>query len=669
MAHVPLLDELAIIAALAVVVAVFVGRLHVPTVAGLLLAGALAGPFGLGLVHSIEDIDVLAEVGVVLLLFTIGLELSVVRVRGLLRHTALAGVLQVGLTTGVVTVLALAFHQPLGRAVFFGFLFALSSTAIVLRALSERREVDAPHGRFIVSALVLQDLCVVPMVLIVPLLAADSDTTASAAFSVIAALARALVLVIVVLAFARFLVPAALAWVDASRSREMFLLAIIALCVGTAWMTALAGLSLALGAFLAGMMVADTEYGHRAMNDILPLRDAFVSLFFVSMGMLFDVRVALAEPLLVFALLCGFVVLKAIVATFAALVMRFPARVAWLSGIGLAQFGEFGFVLARVGESAHVVTPEELKPLFAAGVLSMFLTPLLVRFAPHVTAGERLLAPLERLIGVRGDESVDHMEQLSGHLVLVGFGVAGRFMSKALAACEIPYVALELNAEAVRAARAAGLPVHYADATSAEALERVGLTSARAIVLLINDPQAATRMVATAQRVAKHVPIFIRTRYIGEREGLVHVGASEVVAEEVEGAIEMIVRVLRRFDVPRNIIDERVHEVRANTQPSPRVITAPRTTLGASRALDELKIESFLVRDACHAVGRSALDMALRSRTGALMVAVRRDGALLEEFAPESALFAGDVVYLLGTRLAIDAATAYLEGSRLSLVP
>ena len=275
------------------------------------MAGALLGPFGLRLVSSVQAIEVLAEVGVVLLLFSIGLEFFAGAASATsCGQVALGGALQaVGLTTGVTTGVAVLLGQPLGRSVFYGFAFALSSTAIVLRALSERRELDAPHGKFIVGTLIFQDLCVVPMVLIVPLLGAGGHAGHAAA-SIGLALGKAAVVVVGTVLVARFVVPKILGWVDASRSREVFLLAILALCIGTAWLTSLAGLSLALGAFLGGMVVADTEYSHRAMGDILPLRDAFVSIFFVSLGMLFDVRVVVPQPLLVGGLLCGFLLAK-----------------------------------------------------------------------------------------------------------------------------------------------------------------------------------------------------------------------------------------------------------------------------------------------------------------------------------------------------------------------
>lgn len=649
MGHVPLLDELAIVAALAVTVTVILSRLKLPTVAGLLAAGALLGPFGLGLATSVEAIESLAEVGVVLLLFSIGLEFSLARLRDIFRQVALGGVLQVGLTAAVTTGAAVALGEPLGRGVFYGFAFALSSTAIVLRALAERQELDAPHGRFIVGTLIFQDLCVVPMVLIVPLLGPGASA-GNAVLDIGLAMGKAAVVVLGTVGVARFVVPRVLGWVDASRSREVFLLAILGLCIGTAWLTSLAGLSLALGAFLGGMVVADTEYGRRAMGDVLPLRDAFVSIFFVSLGMLFDLRVVLSQPLLVGALLVGFLGAKGIVATLAAMVMRFPRRVAWLAGVGLAQFGEFGFVLTRLAQAHGVIDEGATAPLLAAGIASMFLTPLVVRAAPHITAGERLLAPLERLIGVRSiDEADEGPTPLTDHVVIVGFGLAGRFAARTLHDCGVAFVVLELNAENVRSGKELGLPVYYGDATSEEALRHAHLDAARLVVLLMNDPQAAQRVVDTARRVAPSVPVLMRTRYLGERPALLALGARDVVAEEVESAVEIIARMLRLIEVPRNVIDERIRTVRLETQTSDRKPTVPRVRLGDLRGLDELRIESARVCATSPAVGASPVSLKLRSETGALVVGVRRGERLLEQPDPTVPFEPDDVVYLVGT--------------------
>ncbi len=656
MDHIPLLDELAVIAGLGVLVTVLLGRLRLPTVAGLLLAGALLGPYGLGLVKGMAAIEVLAELGVVLLLFTIGLEFSLSRLRDVMRQAALGGAVQVGLTTVVALGVATAFGASVPKGIFYGFVFALSSTAIVLRALAERREMDAPHGRFIVGTLIFQDLCVVPMVIVVALLGEGGDA-ASAASRVVVALVKASGVVVAIILIARLLVPRVLSWVDTARSREVFLLAVLSICIGTAYLTSSAGLSLALGAFLGGMALADTVYGHRALGDVMPLRDAFVSLFFVSLGMLFDVRIVLEEPLLVALLACGFLLGKGLLATLAAFAMRFPARVTWLAGVGLAQFGEFGFVLTKLAEKSGLVESAETRPLLAAGIITMFLTPVLVRIAPHVTAGERLLAPLERLIGVRSIDEADvgQPEGLSGHVVLVGYGVAGKLVARALESCGVPLVVLELNAATVRAARAEGVPVYYGDATSEEALGHAHIESARAVVLLMNDPVAMQRVIDTARRVSAEVPILVRARYLAERENLERLGATRVVAEEVEGGVEMVARILRLLEVPRNVIEERIELARAETQASARAATVPRATLGEQTALADLKIESALVRAGGAAEGKSAKDLEIRKHTGALVVALSRDGRVVDEPAAVP-LAAGDVVYLVGQKASVERA-------------
>lgn len=662
MPHIPFLDEVALIASLGVLVTLVLSRLRLPAVAGLLLTGALVGPAGLGLVRSLEAIQVLAELGVVFLLFTIGLEFSVSRLASVLKQAAVGGLLQVGLTLVAVAGAAWALGWSPGKAFFIGCVFALSSTAIVLRALTERRELDAPHGRFIVGALLLQDLCVVPMVLVIPMLGGVKAGGGLEALAL--ALGKAAGGVVITLLLARKVVPRLLAWVDASRSREVFLLSVLALCLGTAWLTGSAGLSLALGAFLGGMVLADTEYGHRAMSEVLPLRDAFSSLFFVSLGTFFDVGVVLSQPLLVLGFTAAFVLGKGLLATLAAATMRFPSRVAWLAGVGLAQFGEFGFVLASLGQATGLVTAAELAPVLSAGIVSMFLTPLLVRLAPHVSAGERMLAPLEKLLGVRSIDEADAGEQpLEGHVVVIGYGLAGKTISGALQRSGSTVVVLELNAETVRSARDRGLPVFYGDATSPEALGHAHVATAKAVVVVVNDPPAAERIVDTVRRAAPGVPIVSRVKYLAEASRFSALGAREVVAEEVEASLELVVRVLRLLDHPRNVIEARLREARAETKLTERRLTVPRPTWGELRVLAELKVEPVSLEPGSPGIGKSAVELNLRKATGASVVAVARAGQLLQAYAPSLVFEPGDLLFLAGESAQVRSALTVLTGA------
>jgi monovalent cation:H+ antiporter-2, CPA2 family len=311
-------------------------------------------------------------------------------------------------------------------------------------------------------------------------------------------------------------------------------------------------------------------------------------------------------------------------------------------------------VLTRLAQANGVVNEETVTPLLAAGIASMFLTPLLVRIAPHIRAGERLLAPLERLIGVRSIDEVDEERAtLAGHVVIIGFGLAGQFAAQTLSSCGMPFVVIELNVDNVRKGKTLGLPVYYGDATSEEALGHAHLTEARLVVLLMNDPQGAQRIVDTSRRVAPHVPVLMRTRYLLERETLLKMGARDVVSEELEGAVEVIARMLRWLEVPRNVIDENIQLVRAQTQSTERKQTIPRARLGDVRGLDGLKIESVLVRENSPAAGSSAVSLRLRSETGALVVGVSRGDRLLDKPDPNVLFEPGDVVYLVGTSGAI----------------
>jgi CPA2 family monovalent cation:H+ antiporter-2 len=542
----PFLGDLVTVATVAAGVALLLKRLNIPTIAGFLVAGALLGPHGFAWVRSQEFIEKLSGVGVVLLLFTIGLEFSLERIRDIFRQAALGGLAQIVLTVAVAFFIGRGLGVSPAQSLFYGFLFALSSTAVVLRVLAERGESDAPHGRFIIGTLIFQDLCVVPMVLIVPLLNGGSGIVDSS-LEITIAMLKAAVLIVATFVLARFIVPRVFTWVDASQSREIFLLAVICLCLGTAWLTSQVGLSLALGAFLAGMIVADTEYGHRAMGDVLPLRDAFLSLFFVSLGMLFDGRLLVDRPVTIGLLLAGFLLLKGLLATLSAMFMRFPARVAWLAGVGLAQFSEFGFVLTQVAVENNVVSAQDVQPVLTAGVISLCVTPLLLRLAPHFSAGEKILAPLEKLLGVKGVDALDRSKTrtvLEGHVVLVGFGVAGQRCSEELRSRGVPFVAVELNSKNVRVGKTLGFPVFYGDASSPEALLHTHLPKARLMLVMINDPQAVYRILDSARSVARDVPILVRTHYALEKEKLMKAGATDVVVEEIEAAHAIVQRMI-----------------------------------------------------------------------------------------------------------------------------
>ncbi len=542
MHEIPMLADLLALAVIAVVAAVVLSKIKLPVVAGLLAAGALAGPYGLKLVQESENLELFAEIGVVLLLFTIGLEFSSDRVARVGKSAALTGVLQIVATMGVVILIALAFEQTIQRAIFFGMAFALSSTAIVLRSLQDRGEVEAPHGRLVLGTQIMQDLAIVPMILAVPLLAGMNGAAVGGQLLII--LGKAFVLVAGTWFAARYFIPKLLKIVDATRSREIFTLTILCLGLGVAWISLKAGMSLALGAFLAGIMLADSDFAHRAMSEVLPMRDVLTSFFFIVIGMLFDWRVLAGSPAAVLGLFFALLIGKSIIAALGVLLLKFPARVAFLTGLGLAQFGEFGYLLLRAGLAEGLIDSQEKQVVLCAGLLSMFVTPVIIMLAPHISAGEALLKPLERKLGVRGiDEPEECHECIENHIVIAGFGPAGRMLAGALEHSNIPYIVLELNSKTVSEYREKGEPIYYADITSAEALRHAQIENALALVILINDAEAVRRAISIAKRFNPDLNILVRSRYILNVPVLERIGATKVIVEEMEGANKMLAEV------------------------------------------------------------------------------------------------------------------------------
>jgi monovalent cation:H+ antiporter-2, CPA2 family len=622
-----LLRDLVVILAAAVAVVLVFRRVQLPAIAGFIVAGAALGPAGFGWVRDLEDIRRLAEIGVVLLLFTVGLEFPLGELRRLGKVLTVGGGLQVGLTTVATAAIAAAWGAGVSKALFLGFLVALSSTAIVLKGLTERGEVDAPHGKLIVGMLLFQDLCVVPMILLVPALAGQGDGAASIA----RVLATAVAVVAAALTLARWVVPRALHFVAASRGRDLFVLTVVLVGAAITWMTSVAGFSLALGAFLAGMVLADSEYGHQALSDSLALRDLFTSLFFVSVGMLLDFRTGVDEPGMVAGVVAIVLLGKAAVAAFAGLVLRFPVRVALLAGFGVAQIGEFSFVLGRQGADLGLLTAGELRVFFAASVLTMFIAPLALRFGPGLAAGASRLGRFGRLDSATAGAIAVPAGQPEPQVVVLGYGVGGELLAEVLREAGVPFVALDLNAERVRQARREGTPLYYGDVTSHDILRRAGVANAAQVVVVLNDPRATVHAVRVAREVGPNAVIIARARYVGETHALLAAGADEVVAQELEASFTIIERVTREARLPR---PDRV-------LPHGRRPGAPLLPAG-------LEVESAVVPEGAWIAGRDLVEADLRRRTGATLVAFTRGGDTAVHPAPGDVLLAGDVLSLVG---------------------
>lgn len=553
-----LLKDLVVVFAVAVAMVIVLRRVGIPTIAGFIFAGILVGPNAFRIVADVHEVEVLAEVGVALLLFGIGLELSLDRVRRLWRLVVLGGTLQV-VATGAITVVVLIYTGlEVSAAVLFGCVVAVSSTAIVLSALRARAETEAPHGRLTLGILIFQDLCVVPMILAIPLLSGTLTTGALAL-----TLLKAAGVLAVVLFGARLVVPRLLRLVAQTRQREIFVLTVFLVCIGTAWLVSTAGVSLALGAFLAGLVVAGSEFKHQALSDLIPFREVFASVFFVSVGMLLDPAAIAANALPIFLMVAVIVLGKAFITTLSGLALRLPLRVSILAGLALSQVGEFSFVLLVAGGNVIELPQPFTENIYSAVVVTMLITPLIISVGPHVAAGVVKVPALTGRLGVRtpADRS-ENAIPLEDHVIIAGYGLTGQEIANSLSECCVSYVIVDINTDNVRRALEHGEPAYFGDVTSVEVLEALGVQRARELVLVINDTGAAVRAIREARRVVPDLPIIARTQYAADVERLVSAGATEIVSAELEASVAMTQLILTRCRVAEAAVVPQVDRIR-----------------------------------------------------------------------------------------------------------
>ncbi len=629
-------------------------RLRLPTIVGFMITGVVIGPYGIGLIKDAQAIDVLAEIGVALLLFTIGLEFSLRRILDMKRLVLLGGALQVILTTFLVLVIARLLGRPFSQAIFFGFLFALSSTAIVLKSYVDRAEIDAPHGRAGVGILLFQDLSIVPMMLMVPILGGRNGTD-PARIAVTLAIAGAAIAVIIFTT--RVVVPYLLFHVVRLRSPEVFIISVVLLSIGTSWITSQFGLSLALGAFIAGMMLSESEYSHQIVADILPFRDVFNSIFFISIGMLLSLNALSSDVLIVLAWVVALILVKALIVLAVVRLLGYSLRVSIMTGLGLAQVGEFSFILAKTGLPEGLLSEPDYQRFLAASILSMIATPFLIKAAPRIGyAIQSVFAPGSLLEPtVAGFDP--HHSKLRDHVIIVGYGLNGRNLAKVLRQTSIPYVVMELNAEAVREAHENGEPIVYGDATRKEVLHHVQIEHARILVLAISDPAATRHTVSLGRQINPGIHIIVRTRYMTEIADLRQLGANEVIPEEFETSIEIFSRVLRELGIGRHVIQHQVDAVRSEGYEMLRTPSLPLIDMSKlSEALEAASTETVQIEAEAPAVGKSIGELKLRTVTGVSIIAIIQEGKVDINPGPETVINEGDALVLIGTPEKVDQA-------------
>lgn len=656
------LANLLVIFTVSIAVVFVFHQFRLPSIAGFLVAGALIGPHGLNLISDIGTVQVLAEIGVVLLLFTIGIEFSLVQLASLRRLMFLAAPIQVGgvllITWLGATLVGLSWRQGL----FWGFLFSLSSTAIVLKTLAERGDSDSIHGRATIGILVFQDLAVVPMMLLTPILASQSD---GGGLAIVLTLGKSVLVIVLVIAAAWYLVPKLLEHIVRSRNRELFLLTIIVLCLGIAWLTSLGGLSLALGAFIAGLVISESEYSHQAIAEVLPFRDSFNSLFFVSVGILMDWRVLFEHPLPVAGLLVTILLVKFIAGAGAVLLAEVPPRSAVMVGIALAQVGEFSFLLAQQGQESGFLQRDPYQIFLAVSVLSMIVTPFLMQWSPDLA---RRAEAWQRLRHWLPSRTMAHALQMEGkqirmkdHVIIVGYGLNGRNLARVLGDTEIPYLALDLDGDIVSREAKHGVPVYYGDATNPNVLRHMKIEDAKVLVVAISDPFITRRAVQVAKGLNPKLHVVVRTRYLRELEELHQLGADDVVPEEFETSIEIFALVLRTYKLPQDFVMHKAEQVRREGYALLRRSELPELAHHLrGGTLTDAEVETCRIDDDSPAQGRTLAEISLRPRTGASVIAWTRAGVTQSNPSEKTRLMAGDIVVLLGSRAQIRQAMGLL---------
>jgi CPA2 family monovalent cation:H+ antiporter-2 len=648
--------EVTLVLLTSVVLGVVIFRLlSLPPLLAYLAVGILIGPHALGLVPDTKQTRYLAEFGVVFLMFSIGLEFSLPRLRSMRRIVFGLGGAQVGLTILITLAAGWLLGATLGVGLAgtfaLGAALAMSSTAIIMKMISERLQLDTEHGRRIVGVLLFQDLAVVPLLVVIPALAADPGELG---WTLVLAMLKAATLLTVLLAGGRQVLRWWLHLVAKRKSHELFTLNVLLVTLGLAWLTEIAGLSLALGAFVAGMLIAETEFRHQVEEDIKPFRDVLLGLFFVTIGMLLNPRVVAENFGWVMLALVVPVAFKFGLIYVLARIFSASSGTAIRAALALCTAGEFGFVLLGLAGQFNVLNSDVLQVVLAAMLLSMLAAPLLVQHADRIVmrlaSGEWLLKSVEIA------QIAQRVITTDRHVVICGFGRSGQHLAKMLEQESIGYIALDLDPDLVREAAAAGESVVYGDAARRETLVAAGIRRAAALVITYADSESALKVLRHANELRPNLSVIVRTQDDHDLDKLMQAGATEVVPEIFEGSLMLGSHALVLLGIPVGRVVRRVREARDQRY---RLLRGYFHGTGDDDASIEEesheRLHSVTVEAGAAAVGRPIVELDL-PKIGVEVTAVRRHGIRGAEPAPEMVLQAGDVLVLRGVADAVERA-------------
>lgn len=647
----PMFTDLLVILAASLPVLFLFRRLGLPPIAGFVMTGVLIGPSGLGWIASADNVKTAAEIGVILLLFSIGLEFSLKRMLTTPRRLYLIAAGQVIGTAALGTMVSLSLGLSTTHAVVVGFVLTMSSSAIVLKGLADRGELETPIGRLVVTICILQDFAVVPMLLVIGFMGAEAVDL----MMVGQVIARDLALAGLIYLFARFVLPRLLPQLMTIDAPEVVLLFSVLILMTTAWAADLLGLSLALGAFAAGLILSESEYYPQIYSEVSPFRTLFSSLFFVSIGMLLDLGFVAQHPLEVLLVVAGVLILKSLVVVLVSLPLRVDPRISIQSGFYIAQVGEFSFLL--LGAAGALITADQFQYLITASCLTLAVTPLIMQWAPRFAwrAGSRLTKISEGAVRHREEDQARPQPAI----LIVGYGVNGHNVARVLHEAGLYYEILDFNTDTVRRARREGLRIHYGDVTSTEVLRQIGVTDFDSVVVAISDSAATRRGASIIRALHPGAHLVVRTRYVAEVEELAKLGADVVVPEEFETSLRIFSDLLTHYRIPPHIIAAQIELVRSQSYSLLRVAKTAGTIENLQTYLLGRLVEVVLVAERRAAVGQSANQLGLTDE-GCLVIAILRDGQPMPAPLPDTPIETNDLVILYGDHAALNRAVQKL---------
>ncbi|MFA4878073.1 MAG: cation:proton antiporter [Methanoregula sp.] len=617
-------------------------RLKIPSIVSFLIIGMIVGPYGVGLITNQEAIDTFGNIGIVLLLFTIGLEFSFQKLLRSWRTVIIGGLVQVCITIIAITFISGYFGMPFNEALIFGFIVSLSSTAIVMKILQEKGEVDTIKGRTLLGILIFQDLAIIPMMLISPLLVGTAGPDLNAIpFQV----GKVVLIILIIVVMAHWVIPAFLFRVAKEKNRELFLITLAGTCVIIAWLTSEAGLSFTLGAFIAGLIIGESDYNIDALGHIIPFRDVFASIFFLSIGMLLNTQTVFVNFYYVAMIVFIIIAVKIMTGVLASAVLGMPARVCVFTGLALCQIGEFSFVLAKNGLDTALI-PEGVYQVFLAGaIITMALTPFAMNASPKVVDILYRVVPARFF---RNKEVADGEQDtgLTDHIIIAGYGISGKSVARAATIAGIPYMVIEMNPEIIRQERSSFRPhFMFGDAVQAEVLEHAGIHRARTLVIVVSEEEAIPRIIHTARQLAPDVHILARTRHIRNARSLLELGADEIISEEFEASLEIFSRALKIYEIPDEEIAYTIQRVKEL-----RTVMFTKSTDGEGQLADpsvlfhNRHVHAFTIEPGSDADGKTVSELELGTRFGIMEVGLRSQGRTTSIIAPDRKLVAGEVI-------------------------